>query len=96
MLCAFIDFCLRSSENHSLSLFIFTSLFSRSCLLHFFPAKHLLKALTCRIQEKGNTALHIAASLGHDDIANYLLKKGADGTIQNGKGKTYDRMKKKK
>jgi len=37
---------------------------------------------------RGDTALHIAAYRGHRDVITALLKAGADVTSQNDKGKT--------
>jgi ankyrin repeat protein len=35
---------------------------------------------------KGNTAMHFAKAYGYEDVAEYLVRKGADPTIVNREG----------
>ena len=46
--------------------------------------------------DDGNTALHYAKYSGFDDIAKYLISKGADQNIKNKNGKTPNQLEPKK
>jgi len=41
-----------------------------------------------QVDSKGNTALHIAASLGYKKIIKFLMEEKADTTIKNAAGQT--------
>ena len=38
------------------------------------------------LDAKGNTAMHFALAYGYEDIAEYLVRKGADPTVTNEEG----------
>jgi hypothetical protein len=56
--------------------------------LNQLKGKPKVAELTNKKNKEGNTALHVAALSGNDDLVNYLLKLGADPNIKNAQGKS--------
>lgn len=60
---------------------------SRDALHEFLPGSPVAAPLSLKrapvLQDEGRTALHCCLKYGHRDLAEYLISKGADDTLQD-------------